>query len=260
MACSFILSNAETYFLSRNGRLFIGYIFCQVLKESDIKTSTNDPLPALVVKENIDTLLPHICDLVNLSLSSGSIDGAKLAHLTPLIKGQSLDSSKLKNYRPISNLSFIGKLIERIVLKRLNVHLDANKLNISNQSAYKKLHSCEILMVRIVNDLLIASDEEKATVVMLLDLSAAFDTVDHTKLLSILKHEIRLEGNAFNDPIKSLVHYKVSYKRLVVTYRANKSDSNSRTFVKNFNLNYIQKNPGWFMPQMQRLDTDGDSV
>ena len=65
---------------------------------------------------------------------------------------------------------------------------------------------------------------------------------------------------AFNDPIKSLVHYKVSYKRLVVTYRANKSDSNSRTFVKNFNLNYIQKNPGWFMPQMQRLDTDGDSV
>ena len=170
----------------------------EVLKESDIKTSTNDPLPALVVKENIDTLLPHICDLVNLSLSSGSIDGAKLAHLTPLIKGQSLDSSKLKNYRPISNLSFIGKLIERIVLKRLNVHLDANKLNISNQSAYKKLHSCETLMVRIVNDLLIASDEEKATVVMLLDLSAAFDTVDHTKLLSILKHEIGLEGNALS--------------------------------------------------------------
>ena len=60
-------------------------------------------------------------------------------------------------------VSNVSKLIERIVLKRLNVHLDANKLNISNQSAYKKLHSCETLMVRIVNDLLIASDEEKAT-------------------------------------------------------------------------------------------------
>ena len=168
-----------------------------VLKDCDIKASTNDPLPASIVKENIEPMLPHICDLVNLSLSSGSIDGAKLAHLTPLIKGQALDSSKLKNYRPISNLSFIGKLIERIVLKRLNVHLDANKLNISNQSAYKKLHSCETLLVRIVNDLLIASDSDKATVVMLLDLSAAFDTVDHTKLLSILKHEIGLGGNAW---------------------------------------------------------------
>lgn len=167
-----------------------------ILKECKIKTSSNDPLPAFLIEDNIDELLPKICELVNISLTSGSIDGEKTAHLTPLIKNQSLDSSSFGNYRPISNLSFISKLIERIVLRRLNKHLTENKLNIPLQSAYKKNHSCETLMVRIVNDLLIASDENKATVVMLLDLSAAFDTVYHPKLIKILKQEIGIQGTA----------------------------------------------------------------
>ena len=126
------------------------------------------------------------------------MEGAKLAHLTPLIKGQSLDSSDLQNYRPLSNLTFIGKLIEQVVLRRLNIvnkHMADNNLNIHQQSGYKKYHSTETLLIRITNDLLIASDQDKATVVMLLDLSAAFDTVDHSKLLSILEREMGLGGN-----------------------------------------------------------------
>ena len=150
-----------------------------IIHDTGLKTSSVDPLPQSVFIENIEYWLPFICDLVNCSLSSGSIDGAKFAHLTPLIKGQSLDPSDLKNYQPFSNLSFIGKLIERVVLKRLNDHLSRNNLNIPFQSAYKKHHSTETLLIRIVNDLLIATDENKATVAMLLDLSAAFDTVDH---------------------------------------------------------------------------------
>ena len=133
---------------------------------------------------------------MNTSLKTGSIDGAKLAHLTPLIKGQSLDSSSKKNYRPISNLSFIGKLAERVVLKQLTEHLDAQNLNISYQYGYKKHHPTETLLVRIVNDTLVASDEGSATIVMLLDLSAAFNTVDHQKLLHILKQEIDVDGIA----------------------------------------------------------------
>ena len=167
----------------------------EIIQDSDIITSGNDPLPASVIKDQIDTLLPIICEIVNNSLSSGSMEGAKLAHLTPLIKGKSLDSSDFKNYRPISNLSFIGKLIERVVLRRLNKHMTENNLNINHQSGYKKNHSTETLLIRITNDLLIASDSNKATVVMLLDLSAAFDTVDHNKLLAILKNEIGLDGN-----------------------------------------------------------------
>ena len=86
-------------------------------------------------------------------------------------------------------------MIERVVLSRLNRHLEANNLNIPNQSAYKKFHSTETLLVRIVNDLLIATDEKKATVVMLLDLSAAFDTIDHSKLLSTLNSQFGIRGN-----------------------------------------------------------------
>lgn len=167
-----------------------------ILKDSGIKTSSIDPLPQELISDNIEAMLPALCDLVNISLSSGNIDGAKLAHLTPLIKGQSLDNNNLKNYRPISNLTFVGKLIERVVLSRLNDHLKANNLNINHQSGYKKDHSTETLLIRIVDDLLIASSEDKATVVMLLDLSAAFDTVDHQKLIQILKWEIGIDGNA----------------------------------------------------------------
>ena len=132
----------------------------------------------------------------NLSLSSESIDGIKLAHLTPLIKGDTLDNELLKNYRPISNLPFVGKLIERIVKSRLDEHLSSNNLNIKEQSGYKKNHSTETVLITIVNDLLVASDQNSAKVVMLLDLSATFDTVDHGKLLKILENEIGITGVA----------------------------------------------------------------
>ena len=115
----------------------------EVLTESTIKTSSNDPFPLDVTKENMDILLPHILNIVNLSLSSGSIDGLKTAHISPLIKGSTLDIDKLINYRPISNLSFIGKIIERIVLRRLNKHLTINNLHKDNQSGYKKFHSTD---------------------------------------------------------------------------------------------------------------------
>ena len=117
-----------------------------------IKTSSNDPLPALIIEENLQELLPKLCELVNLSLSCGSIDGEKIAHITPLMKNLSLDSSCLKNYRPISNLSIVSKLIERVILRRLNKHLADNMLNEPLQSAFKifiavKLYLSGLLMI-----------------------------------------------------------------------------------------------------------------
>ena len=139
-------------------------------------------------------LLPLILQIVNASLSQGSMDGVKQADIIPLLKNNSLDPNVLKNFRPVSNLTFLGKLIERVVLKRLNEHLSNNDLHCPEQSAYKKNCSTETLLVRIWNDLLVASDEKSATVVMMLDLSAAFDTVDHDLLLHILMKEIGLRG------------------------------------------------------------------
>ena len=168
----------------------------EVLQDSGVKTSSFDPLPTCLIKDNLDILTPWLCDVVNLSLSSGSIDGVKLSHILPNIKDPILDPSSLKNYRPISNLALISKLTEKIVLKLLNEHLDQNNLHIPFQSGYKPFHSTETLLVKIVDDLLIAADQQKATVVMMLDLSAAFDTVDHDKLLQVLHSEIGIAGTA----------------------------------------------------------------
>ena len=76
----------------------------------------------------------------------------------------------------MSNLAFIGKVIEKVVQKRLEEHMKKNNLEIPLQSAYKKHHSTETLLIRIVNDLLIATEEKKATVLIL---NYIFYTVKH---------------------------------------------------------------------------------
>ena len=165
-----------------------------IIKETSVKTSPDDILPTRTFIEHLEILAPFIVQLVNLSLKNGSMDSLKSADIMPLLKGTSLDHNLLKNFRPVSNLQFIGKIIERVVLRRLNVYMTANNLEIPEQSAYKKHFSTETLLVRLTNDILIASDAKNATVVLLLDLSAAFDTVEHSILLRILKNEIGLCG------------------------------------------------------------------
>ena len=167
-----------------------------IIKENGIKCAPTDFLPESIVKDNIENLIPILCQIVNHSLSQGSIDGLKIADIIPTLKDTKLDPNDLKNYRPISNLSFLGKLIERVVLSRLNDHLKKNNLNISQESAYKKNHSTETILIKVTNDLLIACDNKSATVLMLLDLSAAFDTLDHHTLLKILSEEIKIRGVA----------------------------------------------------------------
>lgn len=170
----------------------------EIINESGIKCSPVDLLPQTLYAEHITALIPVLVDLVNLSLASGNVDGIKLAHIMPLIKSDASDPNNLKNYRPVSNLNFLGKLIERVVLKRLDSHLSKNDLHCPEQFAYKKNHSTESLLIKLTNDILIAADEKSATVVMLLDLSAAFDTVDHDVILKILNNEIGIKGNALS--------------------------------------------------------------
>ena len=167
-----------------------------IINDSGIKCSPSDFIPTDLLKEHVDIFLPTLCELVNLSLSTGSMDGLKVADVIPTIKGLGIDPNNMKNYRPISNLTFLGKLVERVVLKRLNEHMDRNNLSVPEQSAYRKHHSTETILVKVTNDLLIAADNNSATVLMLLDLSAAFDTVDHKILIKILKNEINMQGTA----------------------------------------------------------------
>ena len=114
----------------------------------------------------------------------------KAAHVCPLIKKSMLDCNALKNYRPISNLPYISKMVEKVVAARLQKDLQDNQLYKPMQSAYRPAHSTETALVRVTNDLLCAVDKQQAVILVLLDLSAAFDTVDHDILLQRLQEEI----------------------------------------------------------------------
>lgn len=165
-----------------------------IIQSNTIKTSIDDPIPASLLGSCLDEVLPALLHVVNLSLTTGSMDGLKNSIVTPLLKKFGLDSEVLSNYRPVTNIAYISKLIERVVLSQLNIHMTQNKLHIPNQSGYKTHHSCETLLTKLVNDILISLDSKSCVVLLLLDLSAAFDTVDHNMLLSILHDELGLSG------------------------------------------------------------------
>ena len=155
----------------------------KIIKACASKSCELDPIPTWLLKLCLNELLPFITHIVNLSLSTSEVPPRlKLALIVPLIKKLLLDPEVLKNFRPVSNLSFISKLIERVVCSRLNDHLALNKLSEKFQSAYKKYHSTETALLRVQNDLLIALDNDGGVILMLLDLSAAFDTIDHNIL------------------------------------------------------------------------------
>ena len=146
-----------------------------------------DPLPASFLGHCLDTLLPHITTIINSSLSSGSFPFCfKSAIVHPLLKKSTLDPDNLKNYRPVSNLPFLAKITEKAVLAQLMDHLHSNNLVYPLQSAYRSDHSTETALLKICNDLLTALDSNNISLLSLLDLSAAFDTIDHSILLSRL--------------------------------------------------------------------------
>ena len=95
----------------------------------------------------------------------------------------------MTNYRPVSNLQFISKIVERVTLDQITQHCNSNSLVPDYQSAYRKHYSCETSLVKLVNDILWAMEKQLVTVVVILDLSAAFNTVDHDLLLEVLEKQ-----------------------------------------------------------------------
>ena len=162
------------------------------------KSCELDPIPTDLVKLCADELSPVITEIINTSLQQGKMPTQlKHAIIRPTLKKDGLEPV-YKNFRPVSNLTFISKLIERVVEKQLNNHIEKNSLDEHLQSAYKSKHSTETVLLKVINDLLLECDNGKVVFLTMLDLSAAFDTVDHKILVQRLSTMFGLSGEVLN--------------------------------------------------------------
>ncbi len=169
----------------------------QLIMKSASKSCSLDPGPTWLIKNCLDGLLPIITEIVNLSLSTSTVpEKLKEAIIIPLLKKLLLDPDILNHFRPVSNLCYISKIVEKVVALFVQKHMSENKLHSIFQSAYKCFHSTETALLRIHNDCNRAIDDEQSVVLILLDLSAAFDTVDHQILLDTLSTHVGIQGKA----------------------------------------------------------------
>ena len=156
-----------------------------------------DPIPMRVLIRCFDQIRPHILMIINKSLESGVFPSSlKHATVTPLVKDRNGDLNEFKNYRPVSNTPFLAKIIEKCVLGQLLEHIRINGLHSKAQSGYKKHHSCETALMKIVNDTQLEIQQNNISVVLMLDQSAAFDTVDHQILLRKLSEKYFISDTA----------------------------------------------------------------
>lgn len=163
------------------------------------KQSASDPFPTRLLKDNVDCLAPFIVELFNRCLSTGSVPTSfRATHITPLLKKPGNDPADPSSYRPIANLPVLSKLLERLVARQLLDYLNAAGLLPELQSAYRAHHLTETAVVRILSDILLALDTGDLCMLTLLDLSAAFDTVDHDTLLRRLEVSYGLGGTVLS--------------------------------------------------------------
>ena len=122
----------------------------------------------------------------------------KTASVTPILKKKGLDDANLTNYRPISNLNTISKILERIVMLQLIKHVENSTSFNPYQSAYRKGYSTETALLKLLNDIYNAADCSKRSLLLLLDLSAAFDCIDINILLRRLNHSFGISETALH--------------------------------------------------------------
>jgi len=153
----------------------------QLLSRCPSKQCFWDPVPTWLVKSLSGIFIPILTRMINVSLATGQLPAShKHALVKAILKKPSLNPAELTNYRPVSNLPFVSKLLERCVASQTSTYL--SKYNLFPlgllQSTYRPKHSTETMLLKILNDALLATDRGMVTLVVLLDYTAAFDTVD----------------------------------------------------------------------------------
>ena len=170
-----------------------------MINSSPAKSCSLDPVPTHILKEFLPELLPFVTKMCNRSLEEGWLPKSERhAVITPIIKKAGLDEADVASYRPISNLTFISKLVERMVCQQLTSFLDENKLLPKFQSGFRARHSTETAILKVMSDILTAADQGKLSLLGLLDMSAAFDTVDHDILLQRVEESFGFSGDVLS--------------------------------------------------------------
>ncbi|PFX21863.1 RNA-directed DNA polymerase from mobile element jockey [Stylophora pistillata] len=164
------------------------------LEDSALNRSPlNDDHPLAIDQLNstLQSIMDNHAPIIHEALIPNSLETALII---PLLKKTKLDTEDFKNFRSFSNLPFVSKLIDKSVALQLVQYVDDNNLDEKLKSAYKKLHSTETALLRVHDDILRTVDRGCTVVLLLLDLSAAFDTVDQGTLLHRLNTRFGIKG------------------------------------------------------------------
>ena len=162
------------------------------------KTCETDPIPTDLFKKIVPLKIEIVTKLINKSLTEGAFSiHWKMAIICQLLKKPEIELIA-SNYRPVSNLPFLSIVVEKIVLTRFNEPCDKFQLIPGYQLAYRKNFSCETAIIKITNDILWSMESKRITSLTCINLSAAFDTVDHGILLIVLQNKFGISGNALS--------------------------------------------------------------
>ena len=161
------------------------------------KTSFLDPIPTSVVKYNTDSVLPVLSEIVPRSLTQGIFPTIlKESHVHPRLRNIKLESDSFSSYRPVAKISFLSKVTEKFASIQVHNYLRQHGLFPSLRSAYRQHHFTETALLKVTDDILKTLDSHNEVVLVMLDLSAVFDTLDHTLLVERLRSYFGFSGTA----------------------------------------------------------------
>ena len=187
-----------------------------ILANTD-KTCTLDSLPTKQLNDKIDSVVPIVTCITNASLVNAVMPGLlKQAIVRPLLKKPSLDKDTLNIYRPVSNLSHLSKINDKVLARRIICHISDQRMQDCFQSAYRKNHSTETALLCVTNAMKVAMDNRQRTTLVLIDFCPAFDTINH----KILIKRLRLRYDIVDKALGWLQSYLQNRTRRVVIHDA----------------------------------------
>ena len=171
----------------------------QLIQRTKMKFSSVDGIPPELLSQTMMSTSSSLLELINMSLCDGIFpDSLKTSHITAIVKDHKGDTNSFSNYRPVSTLPILSKFIEKCILDQVTCHIENNNLDFKYQSGFKKHHSCETALLKIYEDVLGMLKPKNYILVLFLDFSAAFDTVEHGKLVNKLETNFFIRGTALN--------------------------------------------------------------